>query len=395
MAEPCSTDIVIIGGGVAGLWLLNRFRDAGYHAVLLESGEVGGGQTLMSQGIIHGGLKYALDGQLGQATKTIAAMPDRWRGLLAGKGEIDLSGTKVLSPQYYMWSGGGMRSRLKTFLGSKSLRGRVDVVEPENYPEGFRRCTVAGTLYQLPDFVLDTPSLLANLLAHHGDYVYRYDKSRLSFTLDAQGNVSGIEIQGESPVRITAKRVILCAGQGNTALINQAGLQTIKGQLRPLKMLSLSKPHLPSLYVHCIGADFSLTPRITLTTHQDEQGNSVFYLGGELAEAGVGKPDEDLIATASKELAGSVPWVDLEGAVWRCHEVNRAEASTASGHRPDEAFHAEENNVIVAWPTKLTLCPALGDSLLQHVQQSFQGEATSQHLPLPAASAGNQPWDQL
>ena len=31
-----STDIVIFGGGVAGLWLLNAVRDAGYQAILFE-----------------------------------------------------------------------------------------------------------------------------------------------------------------------------------------------------------------------------------------------------------------------------------------------------------------------------------------------------------------------
>ena len=37
-------DIVILGGGIAGLWLLNRLRNAGYAAVLLESTALGTGQ---------------------------------------------------------------------------------------------------------------------------------------------------------------------------------------------------------------------------------------------------------------------------------------------------------------------------------------------------------------
>ena len=55
-----STDIVIFGGGVAGLWLLNAVRSAGYQAILFEKGHSAEAQTLASQGIIHGGLKYAL-----------------------------------------------------------------------------------------------------------------------------------------------------------------------------------------------------------------------------------------------------------------------------------------------------------------------------------------------
>src|SRR5690606_11380471 len=37
-------DLVIFGGGVAGLWLLNRAREAGYSALLFEREALGAGQ---------------------------------------------------------------------------------------------------------------------------------------------------------------------------------------------------------------------------------------------------------------------------------------------------------------------------------------------------------------
>lgn len=49
-------DVVVLGGGIGGLWLLNRLRGRGYNAVLLETGELGGGQSVNSQGMIHGGI---------------------------------------------------------------------------------------------------------------------------------------------------------------------------------------------------------------------------------------------------------------------------------------------------------------------------------------------------
>ena len=64
MTPSYSTDIVIFGGGIAGLWLLDRLRIQGYQVILLESSSLGGGQTYASQGIIHGGLKYALGGSI-------------------------------------------------------------------------------------------------------------------------------------------------------------------------------------------------------------------------------------------------------------------------------------------------------------------------------------------
>ena len=60
MPQALSTDILIVGGGIAGLWLNARLRRAGYATVLVESASLGGGQSVKSQGIIHGGAKYAL-----------------------------------------------------------------------------------------------------------------------------------------------------------------------------------------------------------------------------------------------------------------------------------------------------------------------------------------------
>lgn len=103
MSQPWSTDILIVGGGVAGLWLNARLRRAGYATVLVETGALGGGQSGKSQGIIHGGTKYALTGMLTGASEAIADMPRRWRESLAGSGELDLSGVRLLSEAHYLW----------------------------------------------------------------------------------------------------------------------------------------------------------------------------------------------------------------------------------------------------------------------------------------------------
>ena len=81
-----TTDVVIIGAGIAGLWLHNRLNNMGFHALLLENNTIGNAQTLSSQGIIHGGTKYALNGILSKATQAIGAMPARWQACLKGTG---------------------------------------------------------------------------------------------------------------------------------------------------------------------------------------------------------------------------------------------------------------------------------------------------------------------
>ncbi|MDV7214119.1 FAD-dependent oxidoreductase, partial [Azotobacter beijerinckii] len=77
MFPALSTDVLIVGGGIAGLWLSARLRQAGYATLLAENASLGGGQSVKSQGIIHGGTKYALHGALSGASEAIAEMPRR------------------------------------------------------------------------------------------------------------------------------------------------------------------------------------------------------------------------------------------------------------------------------------------------------------------------------
>jgi len=118
MSQSLSTDILIVGGGIAGLWLNARLRGLGYSTLLVENASLGGGQSLKSQGIIHGGAKYALHGALTGASEAIADMPRRWRDALAGQGELDLSGVRLLSEAHYLWSPGSLAGNLTSFFAS-------------------------------------------------------------------------------------------------------------------------------------------------------------------------------------------------------------------------------------------------------------------------------------
>ena len=48
-----SSDVVIIGAGIAGLWLHNRLNQMGFHAILLENDTIGNAQTLSSQAVSY------------------------------------------------------------------------------------------------------------------------------------------------------------------------------------------------------------------------------------------------------------------------------------------------------------------------------------------------------
>ena len=288
MTSSYSTDIVIFGGGIAGLWMLNCLRNQGYQAILLETGKLGSGQTLASQGIIHGGLKYALNGALSGAANIISDMPARWRSALAGEAEIDLRGCRVLSEHYYMWSDSGLRSKLKTFLGSKSLSGRVTAVEKQDYPDFFKAATVDGTLYKLPDFVVDTNSLLEVLVEKQRHRIFKVSPGGYRFERNESGLVNAISFDDKGKqFTLEAQKFIFSAGKGNQQLIDDANLAEPKSQLRPLNMVYVKGKNLPPVFVHCIGDSFSLTPKLTITSHSDAEGEMVWYLGGEIAESAI------------------------------------------------------------------------------------------------------------
>lgn len=409
MNASLSVQIAIVGGGIAGLWLLNRLSREGYDVVLLEREALGKSQTLASQGIIHGGLKYALNGVLSPASSAIADMPARWRRCLAGDDIVDLRGTRILSEHYYMWSGGSARSRLKTFLGSKALQGRIDALPVDQYPAFFRsadsgKSRIKGTLYQLSDFVVDTPSLLHTLAAPFADRIFQCEDIQL------QAHDQLVLRREQNTITLQASRIILCAGEGNEALLTQwqapAGIEKPAMQRRPLQMVSVRVAHPAPPYLHCIGDSFGMTPRLTITAHPcgdsdaDSTTDWIWYLGGELAESGVKRAPAEQQIAAEKELKSLFPWIDFSSAHWHSFFVNRAEPRVADLQRPDNAWVAECGNILVCWPTKLTLSPNLGDrvhTLLQDLKplRSSEAQSATQSLAqlLPKATLAHAPWE--
>ena len=376
-----STDIVILGGGIAGLWLLNRMQAEGHHPILFETKALGGEQTLASQGIIHGGLKYALKGALGKDSQNIADMPNRWRQCLNGNGEVDLTGVRLLNENYYMWSDGGLRSRLKSYLGSKSLRGRIDVISKESYPTFFKESSVKGTLYKLPDFVIDTKSLLQKLVFKNEERIFSL--ANCAYEFHSEESIPRkrlkIAIRGKV-VTIEADLFIFCAGEGNSELISKAKLSTVSSQTRPLHMVYLKNSNLPKVYVHCIGNNFKLNPLVTVTSHEAKNGQIVWYLGGAIAESGIDKSKSEQIKAAQKLMRQTFPWMNLSDAKWESFLINRSEADIQSGFRPDDAIVKDERNILVTWPTKLTLVPSLADKVLTHaarLEKSLLAETIS------------------
>ncbi|MCD5983065.1 NAD(P)/FAD-dependent oxidoreductase [Pseudomonas sp. CDFA 610] len=389
MPSVISTDVLIVGAGIAGLWLNARLRRQGFSTVLVESASLGGGQSLKSQGIIHGGAKYALHGALSGASEAIADMPRRWREALDGKGELDLSGVRLLSDAHYLWSPGTIAGNLTSFFASKAVRGRVDQVKGEQLPPALQHPKFKGKVYRLAELVVDVPSLINRLAELAGDSLLAGQQIEPLYEGE---ELIGLRVDGRE---IHAQRIVLSAGGGNADLLKAVGISQPQMQRRPLHMVLVKGPTLKPLYAHCLGG--GTKPRITVTTHPAADGQWVWYLGGDLAEAdGVAREPEAQIAVARKELEALLPWVDLSQAQWATLRVDRAEPAQSGLVRPDNAFLDSQQRLMVGWPTKLALAPDFADRVLSVLsREGIHPTPQPALLNVPKPPIAVPVWDQL
>ena len=388
MREAVEIDVAVLGGGIAGLWLLNRLRTLGYHATLIDAYPLGTGQTLAAQGIIHSGVKYTFDGVNRPQTESLSAMPKIWMDSIAGAGEVDLRGTEVLSSHQFMWSP-GLLGRFIGAMASKAMRSDVGTVKRDEWPEVFQSGDFSGKVYRLEEPVLATRSVLDVLRNKFANFIHRGTVT--AFRREENISEADVASEGRAPLTVRAKAFVFTAGTGNEFFAPQLGLDASKNtQRRPLRMfLARGLPH--PLFAHCLVPEPK--PRVTVTTHPFE-GEHVWYIGGNVAEKAVGMGDAEALHWAQGEMRALFPWLDWSAVRWAIHDVDRAEPQS-SKLLPSAPTLLPVGNAALAWPTKMAFAPALALKTLHWLQElrvEPSGRATT--LPLPRAETGPYPWEE-
>ncbi len=388
MSQTIRCDVVVIGGGIAGLLSFRRLKNLGLSVILLEKNALGAGQTLASQGIIHGGSKYALQGVLNSAATEVAQMTSIWAKYLRGE-TVDLSRVKILSSHHYLWAS-GFGASLKTLISSKILSSDNRVLARKQYPSFFQDPNFSGSLCELDEVVLDIPSLLRALVAEDQD-----DCLKISNDLKVHWDVhQSIEKVSDGLLEVKAKYYVFTAGEGNLNYFQGLKLQM---QTRPLKMLMLKHPDLWPIYVHYVGK--GVLPELTITSHQTSRGAWIWYLGGAIAEAGVHRSDAEQIKAAEALLEDHFAWrsqkIDFTRADYHCWDIARAEIFN-QGKRPESFGLFSQGNFFVGWPTKLTLAPALVEAILQKMHfeslQTLEGKDLLKFFQ--KADFAKTPWEE-
>lgn len=387
-------DSVIFGGGAAGLWLLDRLSRDGHHVVLLETNALGAGQTVASQGIIHGGLKYTLSGMLTRSAVSIREMPTLWRDALLGRTSPNLTRTRLRSDCCYLWQTDSFSSRVGMIGARIGLQVKSEALDAEERPAAL--AGVYGTVARLPEQVICPASFLADLADQYHDRILKIDaKNGLHFNLGSPGEVESLTITSPTDGRqleLRPQQVVFTAGAGNARLREMVGLSANVMQRRPLHMV-LARGNLPELNGHCV--DGART-RITVTSDIDCDGRTVYQIGGQIAEEGTSQEPLQLAEWARAELQDVLPGLELSHVEWSTYRVDRAEGATSNGARPDSIQVLCAGNVTTGWPTKLVLAPILAQEIASRASSPYistEFDATPlENWPRPEVAA--LPWEE-
>jgi glycine/D-amino acid oxidase-like deaminating enzyme len=218
-------DVVVIGGGVQGLLILDALIEAGYSCALVTEGDLGAGQTLHSHGFLNTGFGLA-GSELPQAATQLAHPALRARGVaLAGDWAL-LRPTGVR----------GLLMRVRARPAFASL-------PPAHLPEGFAPA-FRDTARALPDRSFNKRELVAALSQGRESYIVRGAVTGFRGHDPVEAVVLRLE-GSDIPMELRARSVVVAAGCGSKRL-----LRTLVGptpQLEPIKhravqMLCLRAP---------------------------------------------------------------------------------------------------------------------------------------------------------
>lgn len=392
--KELDADIVVFGAGIAGLWTFHTLKQLGYNTVLLETDSIGSGQTVASQGIIHSGLKYVFSGKINALARSISEMPDRWRKAMRGEGLVDLSSAEKMASSQYLLIPHGRMTGLLELLTKKTLGRSVKTVPPEDWPTEIKQSGFKGSAIYMDEPVLDPKAIARALAEPFRDSIRKIDwPGSVRFEQTDTGAIEKIIFNDSTA--ICPKHVIFTAAGGNEVIARQLGhdkgLQT---QHRPLLMPMVKNAPF-KLHAHCVGT--SDKPVVTISSHKDQDGGVVWYLGGQIAERPLDADREELFNDARKVLEKYLPGADLRHTKWAALPINRVEGKRSNQKKlPDTPILHTHENVIYGWPTKLTFAPFLADKIMKNIEE-LNIRPSSRKTDwsfLPKAHMATEPWNK-
>lgn len=369
-----TTDVVIVGGGVTGLWLLNDLRREGYSAVLLERRELGGGQTCHSHVYIHQGhIYHEKDRVLAASIAEVKPLWDAWFDAQSPQ--------RVGTPSYFGFSNPAEARIREALWRSLGLACR-DIPVPEVLAGG-----AISRAFESPEVSIDGEALVRALRGDVDHFISRVaEVERVEVDRDAR-TVEGllVEMPGGLKARFEAQAVVFAAGNGNyglcaklaadapdTSLIEQirqarqtrkAHMLVIRGPKAALMPLTGVFPDLQGLFI--VARELPDEVVWLVSDYNSQKVESV----------------EDWIAYDAREwLPGVLGALRLiapaalsqpDALKWGVYEAPKAEGTSGGLTGLPHEEHVRSfgfNNLRVVWPTKLTLAPRASRRIIDELR---------------------------
>lgn len=328
-------DIVVVGGGIAGLFVLDALRTNGYQAHLIGCPRPGMDQTRWSQGILHSGWKYHRGDP-----RPFPDLTAKWQGMFQGKEQPELPKEALLTSNLLVWGDISSDSSLEPVVTDK--------------PD----CLGSHQAHCLEESIIDPGAVLNHLQLKHHAYCHQglVKATRMAggFELNVRGNP------------ILTKNLVLTAGTGNEALgllLNRPGGFM---QRRPLRMYLIRGP-LPKLHGHAMRKN---EVALTIHTIRGDHDECTWVVGGALAEDAPELNANDAEYRLRNALVSFLPGGLPSGCWWSSYRIDRAEKATPDGQRPDDVCVEKIDGVFYIWPTKLVLAPRAAEKLLTMLPKS-------------------------
>lgn len=221
--EPARTDLLIVGGGVIGAGLAWEAVQRGLRVCLVERDDVASGASSKSSKLVHGGLRYLQQGQLGLVRESLAAREQLLH---------DAPGLVQPLPFWLLQQGLHLRAGLWLYDQLAGRRTRRFIDREQALAMGLP-CAASGYEDASTDDARLTLRLLQEARAA-GAQVHNRTQL-LGLQRDERGRLRGARLRGPDGFEraLECDAVVICAGAQLGSLAAISGLPLPR--LRPLR----------------------------------------------------------------------------------------------------------------------------------------------------------------
>jgi glycine/D-amino acid oxidase-like deaminating enzyme len=403
-------DVLVVGGGAQGLWLLNDLTKHHYRAVLLEKHQLGCGQTCHSHALIHRGHYYDdIDMMI-----VLNAAAQFWEALVGRKGLSKLNPNSALAG----FGPGTAVERHTYFWRTAGLNFQECAQSPDVLAGG-----KVTHVFETEEFSLDAEQVVSCLAADVDNSIYKLASSGSQLRFQAEGrSITSVEadLEGES-VELRPRFVVLAAGVGNFGLLRQLDAATttspvrapvqaqrknhmlvIRGRgLPPLTAVFPIRGGLQGVFI-CSRPDPVHGDYLWLVADHNSTPSKSSSEDDSATDASVSQEWIARILVSLKATAPGVLGSDLRGRLELCAYTGlTSERNFGVGQHMTDCYvdPLGFDNLLTIWPTKLTLTPFASNVAMRFIRPKVpdpSGEWPTIDRPITAAGpeVARETWNQ-